>query len=454
MHVMRNPGLAEIFLVNPRRSPDVLARLADYRLRRLVAYAYEHVPLYRERWRAAGVSPRDIRSRADLPLLPMVDKDAIVDAGAEAWSSERPARGLIEMRTSGTSGRAIHVVRTIREIRVMRRAILRHYHQLGMMPWNDTVTVASGWLKAKGAFIGRVAHTRHIEPDMPLDEQVAILAAFRPVAIVGQTGALYLLARELLRRRAPYWMRWVVPTGATLMPEMRQAMRSAFGSDPCDMYGAVEVGPIAWQCSRGSYHVDADRIIVEIVDEDGRPRPPGQPGQVVITNLHSWTMPFIRYRLLDVAACLPDVCGCGCRFPLMGAVRGRINDFLPTPSGELVSPHFFFHLFDDAAHNPVKDWRITQEGPAHLVYEYVPEQHFFDPAALARGLDRVRQRFGADCRLEARAVDHLPLTPAGKRRCIVSKLRPEAKPWDEVWIRPLDEAPSVPGGAGNGYGGR
>lgn len=144
MHVMRNPGLAEIFLVNPRRSPDVLARLADYRLRRLVAYAYEHVPLYRERWRAAGVSPRDIRSRADLPLLPMVDKDAIVDAGAEAWSSERPARGLIEMRTSGTSGRAIHVVRTIREIRVMRRAILRHYHQLGMMPWNDTVTVASG----------------------------------------------------------------------------------------------------------------------------------------------------------------------------------------------------------------------------------------------------------------------------------------------------------------------
>jgi phenylacetate-CoA ligase len=314
-----------------------------------------------------------------------------------------------------------------------------------MRTWHRVLTLGSGWLKTRrGVFVTRLVKTRHLEPEATLDEQIAALREFRPVALIGQTGGIYLLARELLRRRQTYPLRWIVPTGATLSPAMRAVMTAAFGGHVCDMYGAIEVGPIAWQCRRGGYHIDADRLIVEVVDAHGRPVPPGRSGQVVVTNLYAWTMPFIRYRLQDISALAMHNCCCGCRFPLLMPVEGRINDFLPTPGGDLVSPHFFFHIFDDVT-SPVKDWRMIQERADHLVYEFVPEDDF-DPVALERGLARVRARFGAGCLIETRPVESVPLTATGKRRCIISNLRPGGVPLEHAWTgtpEPASEAEAV-----------
>lgn len=448
MAAPREPSLLELFFVNPRRDPAVVDARADQRLRALIRHAYEHVPLYRSLWRQAGLDPGAIRCRRDLPRLPMIDKEGVVAAGDDARDMRTPTRGLVEMRTSGTSGRAIHVLRTVSEMRVTRRAILRHMWRIGMRPWRPTLTLASGWLASRrGKIIEAIAKTRHLDASTTLDEQVAALDEYKPAALVGQTGGIYLLARELLRRGRTFPLSQVAPTGATLMSGMRRTIREAFGVEPCDLYGAIELGPIAWQCDRGGYHIDADRVIVEIVDDRGQPVANGESGQVVVTSLHSWTTPFIRYRLLDIATRGSGLCGCGCRFPLLGGVQGRINDFLPTPLGDLVSPHFFFHLFDDSVRNPVKEWRIIQEDIERLVYEYVPEDVGFDPAALDRGMRRVRERFGNGCVVESRAVASLPMTPAGKRRCIVSRLRPPAASLDDAWIQPAGAAPPINGRA-------
>lgn len=428
------PTLIDLFLRSPRRAPAQRQALVDTALRNLVRHAWDHIPVYRRLWNDHGVTPADVQCAGELARLPWVEKNQLIDAGLEARDARIPGEELDEMRTSGTSGRSIHIVRNRFEVRVTRRAILRHFVRIGMRPWHRTITMASGWLKnRKGRIMRHISKTRHIEPQTPLDEQIQTLEEFRPAAIVGQTGGIYLLARELLRRGRTFPLGFVVPTGATLMPEMRQAMRTAFSVDPRDMYGAIETGPITWQCRNGVYHIDADRVIVEIVDEQGRPMPVGQPGQVVCTYLFAWSMPFIRYRLFDISALSSATCDCGCRFPLMEPVQGRVNDFLPTPRGDVVSPHFFFHLFDDARMNPVKEWRIIQESESRLLYEYIPEEQH-DPAALERGVGRIRERFGAACIVESRAVAALPMTSVGKRRCIISKLRNPNTTFDEVWV--------------------
>jgi phenylacetate-CoA ligase len=438
MAVPQFPRLLEQLFISPARPPRQVERLAETRVRALVAHAGRHIPLYRELY-AGGTGP--FRGRADLCRLPLVDKDMLVSAGDAARDPRVPPGQLDEMRTSGTSGRSIRLVRTRAELRVTRRAVLRHFLRIGMRPWHRVLTLGSGWLKTRrGLFVTRIVKTRHLEAHATLDEQIAALDEFRPVALIGQTGGIYLLARELLRRNRPYPLKNVVPTGATLSPTMRAVIAAAFGAQPCDMYGAIEVGPIAWQCRRGGYHIDADRLIVEIVDARGQPVAPGTPGQVVVTNLYAWTMPFIRYRLQDLTALALRQCSCGCRFPLLMPVQGRINDFLPTPAGDLVSPHFFFHIFDDVA-SPVKDWRIIQERTDHLVYEFVPEERF-DAAALERGLARVRARFGPTCLLETRAVDHVPFTATGKRRCIISRLRPGDVALDQAWVSALGASAS------------
>lgn len=428
------PGIFRIFFRTAKLPPESLRRLADENLRRLVDHAWTHVPLYRELWRAHGVHPSDIGGCADLPALPMLDKDVVVEAGDDAIDQRKRHLPLDTMSTSGTSGRAITCRRTMPEMRVARRSYLRTLIYGGARPWRHTLTLASTWLKSKrGAIMKVIARARHILPTDDLDSQIRAIEDFRATQIIGQTGGLYLLAREIARRGRQFPMRFVGPTGATLMPAMRQAMRDAFASEPRDLYGAVELGTISWQCRRGNYHLDADRMHVEIVDEAGRPVPVGATGQVVCTHLYGYTMPLIRYRLLDVASMTRERCSCGVTFPVLGPVQGRINDFLPTPRGDLVSPHYLYHIFDHAGGSPVKEWRIIQHAPGDLTYEYVPEDDF-NPGVLEMGMEAIRSRFGPGTNVKAVRVDSVPMTPNGKRTCIVSKLRPEdhsgMRPWD------------------------
>ncbi len=438
-------GLIEELFVNPHRAPSVVATHAQRRLVALVRRAAAQSPFYRELYASAGVDAGAFAGRSDLPHLPMVDKEMLVDAGERVLTGGERSADLVRMRTSGTSGRAIEVTRSRYEMRVTRRGVLRHLMYQGFRPWYRVLTLGSGWLRdRKGVIIGKVVKTRFLEPLMPVDEQVKVLHDFAPQCLVGQTGGLYLLARELRRRGLTYPLRAVAPTGATLTREMRATLRAAFVTEPRDMYGAIEVGPIAWQCKRGAYHVDADRIIVEIVDEHGRPAPAGAWGQVVVTGLFTGSMPLIRYRLRDVSALSTAACGCRLNFPVMEQTRGRINDFLPTPRGDLVSPHFFFHIFDGLPQNPVREWTVIQEDVGRLVFEYVPEQDC-TAEAIRHGVDRISERFGDEARVEARQVARIPLTPAGKQRCIVSKLRPDDASWFQAWAqRPaVDEAEEV-----------
>jgi len=408
--------------------------MADAQLQNLLMHAQEQVPFYRELWGRHGFDPASVRSTADLARAPMVDKDAIVTAGDSAVDQRRVHDDLDTMSTSGTSGRSITIRRVPAEMRATRRSYLRTLMLNGGRPWNRAVTVASTWLaKKKGVIMSVIARARYIPPTTPIAEQIRLLHEYRPKLLIGQTGGLYLLARELLRRGETFPLRMVAPTGATLMPMMRQAMRDAFGPEPLDLYGAVELGTISWQCRHGSYHVDADRMLVEIVDDQGRPVPIGQTGQVVCTGLYGYTMPLIRYKLLDVASLLPGTCPCGLSFPMMGPVQGRINDFLPTPRGDLVSPHYLYHIFDHAGSHPVKEWRIIQHATDSMTFEYVPEERF-DPRALEHGMNVIRERFGPELRLEVRRVESVPMTPNGKRTCIVSELKPDVfggmRPWD------------------------
>jgi len=448
--------LIDILYSNPRKPPEVLNREVDEQLRAMVRHCAEHIPLYRDLWKRTGFDPNGFSGRDDLPAIPMVDKSIVVGAGQDGLDRRVPTDAMFTMSTSGTSGSAIHAQRTLHELRVSRRSYLRSLIKAGARPWHRTMTVCSPWLHAKrGKFVEKVLKTHHVYPEQSISEQIDLLRSFRADGVVGQTGGIYLVARELLRRGETFPLRFLGPTGTTLVKEMREAMRGAFCVEPCDLYGAIEVGGIAWQCRRGNYHVDADRVVVEIVDEAGQPVERGQTGQVVVTSLYGYTMPFVRYQLLDIAALSTRTCDCGCWFPLMEPIQGRINDFLPTATGELVSPHYFFHLYDHAGSTPVKEWRIIQETTSDLTYEYVPEDTF-NPADLEIGMEMIRKKFGASCRLKVVCVDEIPMSATGKRTCILSKLRPSSAVADMPWIRELagssqpDQADIEEGAGANG----
>ena len=129
-----------------------------------------------------------------------------------------------------------------------------------------------------------------------------------------------------------------------LDPELRIACQRVWGLRIVDIYSAEEVGIVALQCpEHPHYHVQAESLLVEVVDGGGRPCPADGSGRVVVTDLHNFAKPLIRYDIGDFAE-VGEPCPCGRGLPVIKSVHGRVRNMLTLPSGEKLwaSSHLVF----------------------------------------------------------------------------------------------------------------
>jgi phenylacetate-CoA ligase len=169
----------------------------------------------------------------------------------------------------------------------------------------------------------------------PIADQVAWLREQAPAYLLSHAVNLHFLARHCREHgiRLPT-LRGLRSSGEVLSEAARLACQEAWGLHPVDMYSAVEIGYLALQCpEHGQLHVQAENALVEVLDSDGRPCGPGEVGRVVVTPLHNFAMPLLRYELGDLAEVGPP-CACGRSLPVLRRVLGRTRDMLLLPSGE------------------------------------------------------------------------------------------------------------------------
>jgi phenylacetate-CoA ligase len=190
-----------------------------------------------------------------------------------------------------------------------------------------------------------------------------------------------------------------------------------------DLYGTSEVMALSWECPSGSgYHINSDAVVVDVVDEDGRPATMGEPGDVVVTALWNRTAPIVRYRLADITTLLPHACPCGITLPLMDRVEGRSLDWIIAPDGHRVSPFrlmLITLLGEDVSAAAVRRYRVTQRAPDDFAVEIVwadgPRQDIVERLAPA-----ISWVLGAPVRVECHDVPEIPLEPSQKFRQVVS----------------------------------
>ena len=160
-----------------------------------------------------------------------------------------------------------------------------------------------------------------------------------PDALTGFPGVLVRIAQSLTEAdRRVLRPRFVVAGGEVLTPVMRKQIRDAFRAPVFETYASHEFSLIASECQEtGESHVCDDGMILEVI-KDGRPAAPGERGEVVGTALHSFAMPFVRYRLGDVVTQSSGTCACGQPFSTIRTIQGRMIDYFPLPSGRLMHP--------------------------------------------------------------------------------------------------------------------
>ena len=169
---------------------------------------------------------------------------------------------------------------------------------------------------------------RVVSVQQPLAELVAALNAFDPAMLTAYPSALALLAQEQAAGRLHLHPTLVEIGGESTTSEASAFAAAAFGCPVYNLYSASEFLTMAFGCTHGWLHVNSDCVILEPVDEQFRPTPPGEPSHtVLLTNLANRVQPLIRYDLGDSIRVRPDACPCGNPLPAF-QVAGRRDDVL------------------------------------------------------------------------------------------------------------------------------
>ena len=187
---------------------------------------------------------------------------------------------------------------------------------------------------------------------------VAGLNEAQPDFLIAYPSALHVLSFEAHAGRLRIAPRQIVSVSEPLLPEIRAAAEAAWGVRVGNMWGASEGGGVAVPCDRARAHLSEDLLIVEPVDEDGRPVAPGErSAKVYLTNLFNPALPLIRYEITDEVTVLPEPCPCGSAHRCVADIQGRLDDVF-VYDGRRVHPHVFRSAL--GRHAGVVEYQVRQ----------------------------------------------------------------------------------------------
>jgi phenylacetate-CoA ligase len=409
-----------------RLDPEEIRRRQGRKLATAVERAVRSSPFYLAFAESAAAGPRSEWPALD--RLPVLTRSAIAAAGDQFQVPAWRGRSLAA-RTSGSTGRPMTFYRTVEQESWFWALRFRIWSWAGYQPGDPYLTINLNprvqWKKRLQDRLFRCAYLTFNADNQDSARIVRELERRRILHLNGFSSSLYVLARYVLERGiANPGVVGITATGDTLYPPYRDAIEAAFGVRVLDYYGAGgEALHLASQCpgSGGRYHLHPENALVEILDGQG-PAPAGTPGRVVVTQLDNEAMPLVRYELGDVAVAAPpgERCPCGRTLPLLERVEGRLADLVATPDGAFLVPHFFVVLFKNL--RQVHRYQVVQDRLDALRIRLVPVPDA-DRQAIAAA---VTQAVGAATRGMVRGeiewVEEIPLSGAGKRRLVISRL--------------------------------
>jgi len=389
-------------------SLDQLLAHQQMALHEMLKYACRHVRYYKKQ----GL-PSD-----HLSAWPIVEKRTVAIHPELFLSDEYKPESLLTLKTSGTTGTPLTVF------------VSPEYHQMEMaFRWRHKAWGGVPFL-SRGAYLSghpvvppgqshppfwRVDHIEkrllcssyHFTPQA-LASYVNALAGFHPDFVHGYPSSLYVLARHIMDHGGTTVRpRAVFTASETLLDFQREVIGKAFGAPVFNWYGNTEMTCNIVQCAAGGLHYRTDYGLLELLDD----------GTMVCTTLNNRAMPLIRYRVGDVATARSGSCACGCAFPLIERIEGRVEDYVQTPDGRLIGR--LDHLFKDAT--CVREAQIVQRELGEVVVRIVREPGYStDVEQVIR--TEARLRLGESTRVRFEYVERIERTVSGKFRFVISEL--------------------------------
>jgi phenylacetate-CoA ligase len=394
------------------------------RLRAILEYAGAHCEFYRRRFGRSGFDPAAVTSTSALAQLPILTKDDVRDHADALYSDAFRRDELVEAKTGGSTGVALRIHADTHCQATRNAAAMRSDRWAG---WRPGMPVAALWGNPpsfdtlrpwlRNALYDRLTFldTMNMTP-CTMEDFFHDCERRAPLVLYGHAHSLYLYAAFLrdqgLKATPPAG---IVSTSMMLLESERRVIEDAFKVRVSNRYGCEEVGLIASECEHhDGLHLNIDHLIVEFLDDDGRPVASGEEGNIVVTDLVNRGMPLVRYQLGDRGVPTDRRCACGRGLPLMERVSGRVADFLIRRDGSRVAGISLIErtltLFAG-----IKQMQIIQNEVDAFVLKIVAGAGY-GPATEHQLRSEFATSFGPDLALTIELVPEIERTRSGKFR--------------------------------------
>jgi phenylacetate-CoA ligase len=400
-------------------------------LRNIIKYSYKSVPYYHNLFKELNIYPSDIKNIKDLEKLPILTKDVI----KANWEDFKP-RNLSKLKyynnkTGGSTGKPLKY-RLSNNDRFLSGAIMyRGWGYAGYELADKMVILAGASLDVgKSTDFVTCLHefTRNIRKLSSLDlgddnliKCVDVINSFKPKFLRGYASSIYYFANWVEEHNVSlHSFNAVFTTADQLFSHMKDKVEEAFNCPVFDGYGLNDGGVSAYECEEhDGYHIDMERSIMEIVDENSSQIEEGG-GQIISTSLFNYAMPFIRYDTGDLGIVSRRKCPCGRPFPLLEELQGRSNDYLITPEGKTISGRLVTHIFSHFTkkYEGIVQYQVVQESIQNLlIYMVVNDNFDYEKTKIIKNLFKERSN---DWQVEFKFVEEIKTTEAGKHRFTIN----------------------------------
>ncbi|MHC4562478.1 MAG: phenylacetate--CoA ligase family protein [Planctomycetota bacterium] len=409
---------------------ESLGKLQGSLLRRLLVEVYDNVSYWREALNQAGIDPGGVRSIEDCRALPILAKQSFRLQGGHPV--HRGRKDMLHKNfgelpgvggsTSGSEGALFHYFLSLEAARYYADGCRNRCIGWAGFDFNrDRVAVNGGRVTDEQGVV--IAGNKmgipilNMEDAGVFDKAYEALTWFGPRYMRILPSALYQFCQLLRRHGRTFPLDSIVTTGEMLYDHQREFIEETLGCRIFNEYGAWDGGAGAAECEEhDGLHWHMERSILEIVDDEDNPVAPGQMGRIVVTDLHNYIMPFIRYAVGDWAVASGRRCPCGRELELVDQVVGRSSDFIVLPSGKRVPGQGAVLLL----YKQCRKFQCVQSanGPLEIRVVPLPDRRFKDTretiiewfAGVFPGLP-----------VSVIEVAEIALPPSGKHRLVMSE---------------------------------
>ena len=413
-------------------SKEKLEQYQTTKLRELIDHAYQNVPYYTRLFDENGIKPEDIKELSDLEKIPFLTKELVRENVNDLKAKKFPEKSFEYVTTGGSTGIPLGFYYEKGKSRAIEWAFMKTQWDRVGYHFSDRTVILRGSIipsAVKGVFWQKAFFNRWLllssyhMTDENLLLYIEKIRSFKPKFIHAYPSSVTLLAQFMERNNIPSFptLKAVLCGSENLYSWQRDLIQRTLNCRVYSWYGNSEQTVLAGECEYNSaYHIFPEYGIIELIDKNGNPvKKTDEMGEIVTTGLNNFVFPLIRYKTMDLGTISDEECKCERKYRLIKHIEGRLQEFVVTKTGRLISMvaiNMHSDVFDH-----VKQFQFYQDTLGEVTLNIVRCVSYSEIETNYIH-DELLKKMGDNVNLTLTFVDNIPQTKQGKHRFLIQKL--------------------------------